>query len=94
MNDIYMANNLIRDSYGNCVLAGRHYLKGHFPEKDNMVKYGYNYKVNKKHFTIFFKESILYPFVPFYDTPKELLLKNEGFVDILIYAQSTGTTAL
>ena len=95
MNDIYMANNLIRDSYGNCVLAGRHYLKGHFPEKDNMVKYGYNYKVNKKHFTIFFKESIFYPFVPFYDTPKELLLKNEGFVDILIYAQSTGiTTAL
>ena len=95
MNDIYMANNLIRDSYGNCVLAGQHYLKGHFPEKDNMVKYGYNYKVSKKHFTIFFKESILYPFVPFYDTPKELLLKNEGFVDILIYAQSTGiTTAL
>ena len=95
MNDIYMANNLIRDNYGNCVLAGQHYLKGHFPEKDNMVKYGYNYKVNKKHFTIFFKESILYPFVPFYDTRKELLLKNEGFVDILIYAQSTGiTTAL
>ena len=91
-NDIYMANNLIRDSYGNCVLAGQHYLKAHFSEKDNMVKNGYIYKVNEKHFTIFFKESILYPFVRFYDTPKELLLKNEGSVDILMY---TGiTTAL
>ena len=40
-------------------------------------------------------ESILYPFVPFYDTPKELLLNDEGFVDILMHAQSTGiTTAL
>ena len=51
MNDIYMANNLIRDSYGNCVLAGKHYWKVHFPEKENMVKTGYIYKENKKHFT-------------------------------------------
>ena len=94
-NDIYMANNLIRDSYGNCVLAGQHYSKAHFSLKDNMVKNGYVYKVNKKHFTIIFKVSILYPFVQFYDTPKELLLQNEGFVDILMYAQITGiTTAL
>ena len=92
---IYMANNLIRDSYGNYVLVGQHYLKAHFLEKDNMVKNGYIYKVNKKHFTIFFKESILYPLVWFYYTPKELLLKNQGFVDILMYAQSTViTTAL
>ena len=90
-----MTNNLVRDSYGNCVLAGQYYLKAHFSVKGNMVKNGYIYKVNKKHFTIFFKESILYPFVRFYDTPKELLLKNESFVDILMYAQSTGiTTAL
>ena len=62
-----------------------------------MVKNGYIYKVNEKHFTIFFKESILYPFVWFYDIPKELLHKNEGFVDILMYAQSNAngiTTAL
>ena len=70
-NNIYMVNNLIRDSYGNCVLAWQHYLKAHFSEKDSMVKYGYIYKVNKKHFT----ESILYPLVPFYDTPKELYSK-------------------
>ena len=94
-NDIYMANNLIRDSYRNCVLAGQHCLKAHFLEKDNMVKNGYIYKVNEKHFTIFFKELIFYASVQFYDTPEELLLKNEGFVDILMYAQSTGiTTAL
>ena len=91
-NGWYMANNLIRDSYGNDVLAGQHYLKAHFSEKYSMVKNGYIYKVNEKHFTIFFKESILYLFVRFYDTPKELLLKNEGFVDILMYAQSTGIT--
>ena len=95
MNGICMASNLIRDSYGNWVLAGQHYLKAHFSEKDNMVKNGYIYKVNKKHFTIFFKESVLHPVVRFYDTPKELLFKNECFVDILMYAQSTGiTTAL
>ena len=41
-NDIAMTNDLIRDSYGNCVLARQHYLKGlgHFLEKDNMVKNG------------------------------------------------------
>ena len=95
INDIDITNDLIRDSYGNCVLAGQHYLKGHFLEKDNMVKNGYIYKINKKHFTIFFEESILYPSVRFYDTPKGLLLKNEDFVDILMYIQSTDiTTAL
>ena len=85
-SDIDIANDLIRDSYG------KHYFKGHFIEKDNMVKNGYIYKVKKKHFTIFFKESILYLFVRFYDTPKGLLLKYEDFVDILMYAQSTDTT--
>ena len=61
----------------------------------NMVKNGYIYKVNKKHFTMFFIESVLYPFVRFYGTPKGLSLKNEDFVYILMYAQSTGiTTAL
>ena len=60
-----------------------------------MVKNGYIYIVNKKHFTIFFKQSLLQPFVRFYDTPKGPLLKNEDFIDILMYAQSTGiTTAL
>ena len=75
--------------------AGQHYLKVYFLKKDNMVKNGYIYNVNKKHFIIFFKESILYLFVRFYDTPKGLLLKNEDFVDILMYDRSTGiTTAL
>ena len=61
----------------------------------NMVKNGYIYKVNQKHFTMFFIESVLYSFVRFYDTPKGLSLKNEDFVDILMYVQSTGiTTAL
>ena len=83
-----MANDLIRDSYGNCVLNGQHYL-----EKDKMVKNGHIYIVNKNHFTILFKEPILYPFVRFYDTPKGLLLKNGDFVDFLMYAQSTGITA-
>ena len=41
MNDTYMTYNLIRDSYGNCVLAGQHYLKAHFSEEDNIVKNGY-----------------------------------------------------
>ena len=73
-SDIDMTNDLIRDSYG------KHYFKGHFIEKDNMVKNGYIYKVKKKHVTIFFKESILYLFVRFYDTPKGLLLKYEDFL--------------
>ena len=60
-----------------------------------MLKNEYIYKLDEKHFTIFFKESILYPFVQLYDTPKEPLLKNGRFVDILMYVQSTGiTTAL
>ena len=60
-----------------------------------MLKNEYIYKLDEKHFTIFFKESILYPFIQFYDTPKEPLLKNGGFVNILMYVQSTGiTTAL
>ena len=94
-SDSDMANDLIRDSYGLCILAGQDYFKGHFSEKDNMVKNGYIYKVKKKDLTLFFKESILYLFVRFYDTPKGLLLKYEDFVDILMYAQSKGiTTAL
>ena len=95
MNHIDMASNLIRDSYGNCALARQQSLKGYFLEKKNMVKNGYIYKVNKKHFTIFFKESVLYLFVQFYKIPKEFLLKIKDFVDVLMYAQRTGiTTAL
>ena len=85
-NDIDMPNDLIRNGCGNCVLGGQHYLKGHSLEKENTVKNGYIQKVNKKHLLIFFKESILYPFVRFADTPKALLLKNEDFVDILMLA--------
>ena len=42
-NDVYMTYNLIRDSYGNCVLAGQYYLKAHFSEEGNMVKNGYTH---------------------------------------------------
>ena len=51
------------------------YIKVHKSYIYNMVKNGYIYKVNKKHFTMFFKESVLYPFVRFYDTPKGLTQK-------------------
>ena len=59
-----------------------------FSDYDNGQRY--IYKVNKKHFPIFFKEPILYIIVWFCDTPKGLLLKNEDFVDILMYAESIG----
>ena len=36
---------------------------------------------------------ILHLLVRFYDAPKGLLVKNEGFVDILMYVQNTGITA-
>ena len=49
----------------------------------------YIYKVNKKHFTIFVKEPILYIIIRYYDT-KRLLLKNEDLVNILMYAESIG----
>ena len=88
-NDIDMVNDLIRDSYGNCVNAEQHYLQGHILEKGNMVKNNHIYKIDEKRFTIFFKESILHPFVRFFDTPKGHILKNEDFVDILMYAQIT-----
>ena len=38
----------------NCVLTGQQYLKGHFLKKDKMVNNGHIYKLNKKHFTVFF----------------------------------------
>ena len=60
INDIDIVNDLflIRNSYGNWAVAGHHYLKEYFfLEKDYMVKNGYIYRVDKKHFTIFFKES-------------------------------------
>ena len=40
-SDTDMANDLIRDSYGLSILAGQDYFKGHFSEKDTMVKNGY-----------------------------------------------------
>ena len=43
---------------------------------------------------MFFKESILYLFVRFYDSPKGIIVKNEGFLDILMYVQNTGITTV
>ena len=45
-----------------------------------MVKNRYIYKIMKKHFTIFFKETILYLFVRFSDTPKDFYSNMRTYV--------------
>ena len=57
-----VARETIKDFYGNVALAGQSYWKWYFLEKQTTAK-GYFYKINEK--SIYFKESIVFPFVQF-----------------------------
>ena len=52
-----------KDFYGNVASAGQSYLKGYFLEKQTITAKGYFYKIYEKSHTIYFKESIVFPFV-------------------------------
>ena len=50
--------------YGNTINAGQGYVVGNFMEKIVESKKGLTYKLSKKQ-TFFFKEPVIYPYVPY-----------------------------
>ena len=77
------------DSYNNCIIPGVRFLKGHFLERSDTGKDFSLFKVSKL-VTFFYRETILYPFVPLSESKKGLKLMNNDYSDIIKYAEKNG----
>ena len=76
------------DSFGNTVAKGTKHLEGYFLDSYNGV-----YRVSKKR-AIFYKESVVYPFVQVTEGKKGFLLSNDQFLLITKFIEDSGCTAL
>ena len=79
-------NNKESDSYGNVVVPGVRFLKGHFLEKLYDQKNHVLFKKSPK-ITFFYRETVLYPFVPFVETKRGYKLMNADLADILDFVE-------
>ena len=93
----------ISDDYNRKIIAGQNYLSVHYLGKvSNKTQKGgcVYYYVNKKRCAFIFKESIVYPFVPFEKANvktkmyKYLFLSNEHLCDMLYFVKETKMAAL
>ena len=91
VNEGIVASDTIKDNYGNSnswtVLSKRSLFGKTDHYSKRLYIYIYIYKINKNLYTIFFKESIVFPFVQFVGTKKGLFLSNKEYTDILMYVE-------
>ena len=60
--NIKYAKEDITDEYGSTIIADHYYIEGKYLLKENVLKNGNTYKMNKKA-SYLYKECIVYPFV-------------------------------
>ena len=88
-----VADELASDSYGNKILLGIPFLKGHFLERSTTGKDNTIYKVSKL-LTYFYRETILHPFVTLHESKKGLKLMDSDYIEIINYAQKNGFNSI
>ena len=77
------------DDYGNRILMGLRFLKGHFLERLHCEKNCVLFKLSKLA-TFFYRETIIYPFVSIEESKKGLKITNKHYTDILAHIELTG----
>lgn len=80
----------IYDDYGVTVGAGQRCLEGHFFELLKVVGSTRKYKLILSKKALVYRESVVYPFVPFEKKDDCFVLLNNDFVDILRYVEHNG----
>ena len=77
------------DSYGNVIINGVCFLKGHFLECVHEEKGHILYKLSNR-VTNFYRECVLYPFVPLLETEKGYKLMTSDLADIITFVEKNG----
>ena len=87
------------DDYNNLIKIDQHYILGHYLEKESCSpKGGLSYSVYTKKTVYFYKESIIYPFVPLHEKQKgkksTLFISNNEYCDIIHFVEETNMARL
>ena len=69
------------------------YLKGRYLEKDLPTRRGQSYKLMAD-YVLFYKESVVYPYVNYESKGKKLVISNIDYVDVISYAEKSGMSAI
>ena len=80
-------NGKYGDDYGNIIPVGVNFIKGHFMEKSVFSNSKYQtYKLSRK-VTLFYKESVVYPYVNSEQNKKGFILKMDEYAEILNFVE-------
>ena len=80
-------NGKYGDDYGNIIPVGVDFIKGHFMEKSVFSNSKYQtYKLSRK-VTLFYKESVVYPYVNSEQNKKGFILKMDEYAEILNFVE-------
>ena len=82
-----ISDNDTIDDYGNTIPGNTCYFSGHFLERVCHNKNDQLFKISKK-VTFFYKDNVIYPYVPVVETKKGVILKNDEYTDIIRYFEN------
>ena len=89
-----VSTDTIIDDYQHVVSPGQEYLEGHYLEYNNEDNKNYHYTITKSKKVFFYKECVVYPFVPFEISKKKVYLSKRDYVDMIYYLEQTGLSSL
>ena len=75
------------DDYGHTASSGQKYMLGNFLEQVHDQITRTKYKLMHKKKTIFYRESIVYPFVNMSEINGHYIISSRDFVDIINYVE-------
>ena len=74
---------------GGQLKGGETCLRANFLEKEKETKQHHVYRVVSK-VAFVFKESVVYPYVPYNEEGQKVIIKSEHYTDIIYYIEHTG----
>ena len=88
------ANKEIQDDHGVIIIEGETVLKGNFLEKSSQTKTGQTLKFTSNKTTLFYKESVVYPFVNVKEDSGNYFISNNDFYEVISCVEQFGLTSL
>ena len=79
----------VSDDYGHIVTPGQKYMLGHFLEQVSDQITSKTYKLIDKE-TIFYRESVVYPFVNVTEKKGKYIISSRDYIDIINFVEHNG----
>ena len=83
----------VSDDYGHIVTPGQKYMQGHFLEQVSDQITSKAYKLTDKE-TIFYRESVVYPFVNVTEEKVKYIISSRDYIDIINFVEHNGWATL